>query len=46
MYGFMYVLLQNQDYALLLGSIGIFIIMAVVMYLSRNLDWYKIELNN
>ncbi len=45
LYGFMYVLLQNQDYALLLGSIGIFIILAVVMYLSRNIDWYKIELN-
>jgi Inner membrane protein involved in colicin E2 resistance len=46
LYGFMYVLLQNQDYALLLGSIGIFIIMAAVMYLSRNVDWYKIELNS
>jgi inner membrane protein len=46
LYGFMYVLLQNQDYALLLGSIGTFIIMTVVMYLSRNVDWYKTELNN
>ena len=46
LYGFMYVLLQNQDFALLLGSIGTFIIIAVVMYLSRNIDWYKTELNN
>ena len=46
LYGFLYVLLQNQDYALLLGSIGTFIIMAVVMYLSRKVDWYKIELNS
>lgn len=44
LYGFLYILLQNQDYALLMGSIGIFIIMAVVMYISRNINWYKIEI--
>jgi inner membrane protein len=46
LYGFLYVLLQNQDYALLLGSIGLFIILATVMYLSRKVDWYKIELKD
>ena len=45
LYGFMYVLLQNQDYALLLGSIGIFVIMALVMYFSRKVDWYEIEID-
>jgi inner membrane protein len=40
LYCFLYVLLQLQDYALLLGSIGLFVILAVVMYISRKIDWY------
>lgn len=42
LYGFLYSLLQLQDYALLMGSVGLFVILAVVMYLSRNIDWYTI----
>ena len=41
MYAFMYILLQLQDYALLMGSIGLFIILTIVMYISRNVDWYS-----
>ena len=43
LYGFLYVLLQNEDYALLIGSIGLFAIMAAVMYLTRKIDWYGLE---
>ncbi len=39
LYGYLYVLLQLEDYALLLGSIGLFVILAVVMYLTRKIDW-------
>ena len=39
-YGFIYILLQLEDYALLMGSIGLFIVLAAVMYISRNIDWY------
>lgn len=42
LYGFLYSLLQLQDYALLMGSLGLFAILAAVMYLSRNVDWYNI----
>lgn len=42
LYGFLYSLLQLQDYALLLGSLGLFLILAAAMYLSRNVDWYNI----
>lgn len=42
LYSLLYILLQMQDYALLLGSISLFIILALVMYLSRNVDWYSI----
>lgn len=41
MYGFMYILLQLQDYALLMGSLGLFAVLALVMYVSRNIDWYE-----
>ncbi|QHT69445.1 cell envelope integrity protein CreD [Rhodocytophaga rosea] len=43
LYGFFYSLLQLQDYALLLGSIGLLLILAVVMYLSKDIDWYNIN---
>ena len=41
LYIFFFIILQLQDYALLFGSIGLFIILAVVMYLSRNINWYQ-----
>jgi inner membrane protein len=31
-----------QDYSLLIGSIGIFLILAIVMYASRKIDWFEI----
>jgi inner membrane protein len=42
LYGFLFVILQLQDYALLLGSIGLFIILAIVMYLTRKIDWFAL----
>lgn len=42
LYSLLYILLQMQDYALLLGSVSLFVILAIVMYLSRNVDWYSI----
>lgn len=41
LYGFLYILLSAYDYSLLLGNIGLFIILAVVMYFSRKIDWEK-----
>ncbi len=41
-YGFIFVVLQLEDYALLAGSIGIFIALAAVMYYSRKVDWYNL----
>ncbi|WP_028376155.1 cell envelope integrity protein CreD [Leeuwenhoekiella sp. MAR_2009_132] len=39
LYSFIYVIIQLENYALLVGSIGLFIILAVVMYASRKIDW-------
>lgn len=45
LYTFIFVIIQLQDYALLIGSIGIFIIIGLVMYFSRKIDWYNLNLN-
>lgn len=42
LYGFIYVLLQLEDKALLVGSIGLFCVLALIMYYSRKIDWYSI----
>jgi inner membrane protein len=39
LYSFIYVIIQLENYALLVGSIGLFIILAIVMYVSRKIDW-------
>ncbi len=40
-YGFMYVIVSMEDFSLLVGSIGLLIALFVLMYLTRNVDWYK-----
>ena len=40
MYGFIFIILQLEDTALLVGSIGLFIILSVIMIWSRKVDWY------
>lgn len=39
LYLFIYIIIQMENYALLVGSIGLFIILGLVMYLSRKIDW-------
>ena len=38
-YSYIFSLLQLQDYSLLLGSIGLFLTLAVVMYFSKKMQW-------
>ncbi|MGE5682479.1 MAG: inner membrane CreD family protein, partial [Bacillota bacterium] len=40
-YSFVYITLQIQDYALLIGSIGLTSILAFTMYITRNINWYQ-----
>ncbi len=42
-YGFLFVTLQLADYALLMGSLGLSIILASTMYFTRNVNWYNIS---
>ena len=41
-YGYLYIVLGDREYALLLGSIGVTAVLGFVMYLTRNVDWYEI----
>ncbi len=39
LYTFIYVIIQLENYALLVGSIGLFTILGIVMYASRKIKW-------
>ena len=43
LYTYIFILIQLQDYALLFGSVGLFLILAVIMYFSRKIDWYGVS---
>jgi inner membrane protein len=40
-FGFMFTVINQEDYALLIGSIGLFIVLAIVMAVSRKIDWNR-----
>ena len=42
LYIYIFVLLQLEGYALLAGAIGVFIILCIVMYLTRSIDYYQL----
>lgn len=43
LYIFLFVILQLEDVALLIGSIGLFVILGIIMFFSRKITWYKQE---
>ena len=42
-YGFIFTILQLQDFALLVGSIGLTMVLGLSMFLSRKVDWYNLN---
>ncbi len=42
LYIYLYSLLQEQNYSMLSGSIGVFVALAIIMYVTRNIDWYNL----
>ncbi len=40
LYGYLWVLLRSEDYALLLGATALFVLLGVAMFLTRRVDWY------
>lgn len=43
LYCYLFIVLQLEDYALLPGSVGLLMILALVMYVTRKIDWYEVE---
>ncbi|HVU17908.1 MAG TPA: cell envelope integrity protein CreD [Candidatus Didemnitutus sp.] len=43
-YGYLYFVLQSQDYALVAGTFALFAGLAIAMYCTRRLNWYAVEL--
>ena len=42
LYGVLYIIISLEDLALMMGSILIFTALAIVMYSTRNIDWYQV----
>lgn len=40
-FGFIFVLLQLENYALLAGSTGLFVVLALTMFFTRKINWYN-----
>ena len=40
-YSFIFIIILQQDFSLLLGSIGLFVIIGLLMYFSRRISWYR-----
>ncbi len=45
LYGFIFILVKAEQTSLLMGSIGIWIFLALVMYLTRKIDWYAVSVD-
>jgi len=42
-YGYLYLILQLEDYALVSGSLGLFVILVGVMSATRHVDWFAMS---
>lgn len=42
-YGYLYVVLLLEEYALVFGSLIVFLLLATVMFYTRNIDWYEYD---
>lgn len=45
LYLLLYVIIQAEDYALLMGSALVFVLLAVLMMVTRKIDWYQLSVN-
>lgn len=41
-YGYLYLTLQSEDHALVMGSLLLFTGIAALMFATRNVDWYSV----
>ncbi|MEM7052213.1 MAG: cell envelope integrity protein CreD [Acidobacteriota bacterium] len=43
LYGYLFVLLRLEDLALLVGAVGLFAVLALLMIATRHLDWFSLR---
>jgi len=43
LYVYLFIVLQLEDYALIMGSIGLLVVLSTVMFVTRKIDWYSLE---
>ncbi|HTV01670.1 MAG TPA: cell envelope integrity protein CreD [Luteitalea sp.] len=43
LYGYLYMLLRLEDFALLAGATGLFVMLAAVMAMTRHIDWFSLQ---
>jgi len=41
LYALLFLLLKQEDYALVIGASAAFAAIAVTMFVTRNVDWYR-----
>jgi inner membrane protein len=41
LYGYLYLVLRAETFAMLAGALGLWVILGTVMYLTRKIDWYR-----
>jgi len=41
-YAYLLSLLQEQNYALLVGSLGLLLLLSIIMYVTRQLNWFEL----
>jgi inner membrane protein len=44
-YGYLYFVLKSQDYALLAGTVVLFAALALMMFCTRRINWYDLDLH-
>ncbi len=43
LYGLLFMILQSEDFALMMGASLLFIVLAAIMLITRNIDWYELS---
>ena len=43
LYGYLFVSLRSEDYALLFGAFFAFAILVMIMFITRKIDWYNLK---
>ncbi len=46
LYSYLFFCLQSEDYALLMGSIFAFVLLAVIMFITRKVNWSNLKKSN